>query len=173
MLLLLTRHARAPERDTARWPDDSLRPLTNLGREFHAEMSRALARIDGTPGAVLTSPWVRARQTADLMIEEMGLDLQPVETDALAASVDLNAIRREIEALGRVSAVALVGHSPWIEELASLLLTGRADGMTIDFPKSGVMALDVDRIDPGAASLRFFLRPKHVRDLRRRKKKKA
>src|SRR5690606_40778352 len=67
MLLLLTRHARAPERDTARWPDDSLRPLTNLGREFHAEMSRALARIDGTPGAVLTSPWVRARQTADLM----------------------------------------------------------------------------------------------------------
>src|SRR5690606_20100291 len=65
MLLLLTRHARAPERDTARWPDDSLRPLTNLGREFHAEMSRALARIDGTPGAVLTSPWVRARQTAD------------------------------------------------------------------------------------------------------------
>lgn len=171
MLLLLVRHARAAERDADRWPDDSLRPLTNLGREFHAEISRALGRLGCPPEGVLASPWVRAWQTAELMIEEMELDLEPVRSDALADDVDLEAIRRDIEALGRVSVVALVGHSPWIEELASLLLTGTADGITIDFPKSGVMALDVDRVAPGAGTLRFFLRPKHVRDMRRRKKK--
>ncbi|HEX6645472.1 MAG TPA: histidine phosphatase family protein [Gemmatimonadales bacterium] len=172
MLLLLVRHARASERDADRWPDDSLRPLTNLGREFHSEMSRGLSRLDCPPEAVLTSPWVRARQTADLMVEEMELDLEPIECEALARDVDLEAIRKAVEELGRVSVVALVGHSPWMEELASLLLTGDPHGLLIDFPKSAVMALDTDRIGPRAAALRFFLRPKHVRDLRRRKKVK-
>ena len=172
MLLLLVRHARATDRDPERFPDDALRPLTNLGREFHSEISRALARLDCPPEAMLTSPWVRARQTAELMIEEMELDLEPIECEALAADVDLEAIRKDVEALGHVSVVALVGHSPWMEELASILLAGTPDGILIDFPKSGVMALDADRIAPGAAALRFFLRPKHVRDLRRRKKVK-
>lgn len=171
MLLLLVRHARAADRDPERWPDDSLRPITNLGREFHSEISRALGRLDCTTEAVLTSPWVRAMQTAEMTIEEMELDLEPIPSEALAQDVDLDAIRKDVEALGRVSVVALVGHSPWMEELASLLLTGTSDGLMIDFPKSGVMGLDADRIAPGSASLRFFLRPKHVRDLRRRKKK--
>ncbi|MGE5927676.1 MAG: SixA phosphatase family protein [Gemmatimonadota bacterium] len=172
MLLLLVRHARAAERDPARWPDDSLRPITNLGREFHSEISRALGRLDCTTEAVLTSPWVRAQQTAEIMIEEMELDLESVASEALARDVDLDAIRKDVEALGRVSVVALVWNSAWVEELASLLLTGTSDGLTIDFPKSGVLGLDLDRIAPGAASLRFFLRPKHVRDMRRRKKVK-
>jgi phosphohistidine phosphatase SixA len=56
--------------------------------------------------------------------------------------------------------VALVGHSPWIEELAALLLTGSADGLAIDFPKSGLLGVEADRMEAKGAALRFFLRPK-------------
>ena len=48
--------------------------------------------------------------------------------------------------------MALVGHSPWMEELAALLLTDSATGLRIDFPKSGVMGIDLERPMPGRGS---------------------
>jgi phosphohistidine phosphatase SixA len=56
----------------------------------------------------------------------------------------------------------MVGHSPWIEELASILLGGSSTGIRIDFPKSGVMGIQLDRLEPGAGELRWFVRPKMV-----------
>jgi phosphohistidine phosphatase len=170
MLILLVRHARAGDPDSQRWPDDRLRPLTNPGREVHAQMSRALATLEAMPEAVLTSPWVRAVQTAELMVEEMELDLEPIRCEALAGELDIEAIGRQIASAGEVQSVALVGHEPWIGQLASALLTRVPDAVPIDFPKSGVMGLDVTEFAPGAATLRFFLRPRHVRDLARKKK---
>ena len=171
MLLLLVRHARAGDRDPDRWADDSMRPLTNLGREIHSQMSRTLARLECSPEAMLTSPWVRAVQTAELMVEEMELDIEPVRCEALARDVTIEDIAQQVKALGNASVVALVGHAPWIEELTSMLLGGSIEGVKIDFPKSGVIGLDTDEIAPGAATLRFFLRPRHIRDLTRKKKK--
>ena len=58
--------------------------------------------------------------------------------------------------------VALVGHSPWMEELAACC-SWLADGRCrIDFPKSGVMGIDLEQVEPGAGELRFFLRPRMV-----------
>lgn len=171
MLLLLIRHARAGDRDPDRWPDDTLRPVTNVGREIHAQMSRALVRLECAPEAVLTSPWVRALQTAELMIEEMELDLEPVRCDVLARQPELATLDEQVRALGDVAAVALVGHEPWMSELASLLLTGERDKLAIDFPKSGVLGVDTQQVAPGAAALRLFLRPRYIRDLSRKKKK--
>lgn len=171
MLLLLVRHARAGDQDPDRWPDDRLRPLTNVGREIHSQTSRALAKLESAPDAVLTSPWVRAVQTAELMVEEMGLEREPVRCEALATEVDVAAIAEQVASLGNVQTVALVGHEPWLGQLASTLLTRVSDAMTIDFPKSGIMGLDVNEIAPGSACLRFFIRPRHVRDLSRKKKK--
>ncbi len=171
MLLLLVRHARAGDQDPDRWPDDRLRPLTNVGREIHAQLSRALARLECAPDAVLTSPWVRAVQTAELMVEEMEIEREAIRCEALATDVDIAAIAGQVASLGNAQTVALVGHEPWLGQLASTLLTRVPDAMTIDFPKSGVMGLDVTDLAPGSACLRFFLRPRHIRDLFRKKKK--
>jgi phosphohistidine phosphatase SixA len=131
MLLMLVRHADAGERDPAQWPDDTLRPLTEKGRKVHARVAKALRESGLIPELVLTSPWLRA---------------------ALDAMVG----PRKGKAM-----VALVGHSPWLEELAALLLTGTTNGMLVDFPKSGVLGVEADRVsDKGA--LRFFLRPKLI-----------
>jgi phosphohistidine phosphatase SixA len=49
-----------------------------------------------------------------------------------------------------------------MEELGSILLGGSSTAVRIDFPKSGVMGIELDRLEPGAGELRFFLRPKMV-----------
>jgi phosphohistidine phosphatase SixA len=109
---------------------------------------------------VLTSPWTRAAQTAEVLTGELGLGQAPVPTENLAASPDLIRLADDIGEPGTDAIVALIGHSPWIEELAALLLTDSTAGLRVDYPKSGVMGIELERPVPGAGALRFFLRPK-------------
>jgi phosphohistidine phosphatase len=160
MLLLLIRHAHAGDRDPQQWPDDRDRPLTDKGRKTHAKVSRALGKLDLIPAKVLTSPWTRAAQTAEILIEELGLSAAAVPCTALATEPDLIRLADDIGEPGSDAVVALVGHSPWIEELAAVLLTDSTGGLRLDYPKSGVMGIALDRPLPGAGTLRFFLRPK-------------
>ncbi len=160
MLLLLIRHAHAGERDPDHWPDDRDRPLTEKGRKTQRRVSRRLGDLDLAPARVLTSPWVRAAQTAELLVDELGLGSPAIAVDALAADPDLVRLTDDIGDPGPDAIVALVGHSPWMEELAALLLTGSTTGLRVDFPKSGVIGIDLERPAPGAGELRFLLRPK-------------
>ena len=162
MLLLLIRHANADVRDPERWPDDRDRPLTDKGRKIQRDVSRFLLKRDFVPTLVLASPWARAAETAEILVRELQLPNPPVPCDALADNPDLARLAEDIGDPGPDAIVALVGHSPWIEELASLLLTGKAAGMRIDYPKSGVMGIDVEKPAMGTGELRFFLRPKMV-----------
>jgi phosphohistidine phosphatase len=160
MLLLLVRHAHAGDRDPAQWPDDSQRPLTDKGRKTHAKVSRALRNLELAPELVLTSPWLRALQTAEIMREVLLLPQPVVPFPPLADDPDLSRIAAEVGSRGDRAVVALVGHSPWMEELAGLLLADTERGVRMDFPKSGVLALKAERLAPGSATLWFFLRPK-------------
>jgi phosphohistidine phosphatase len=163
MLLLLVRHADASSRDSDKWPDDTLRPLTDKGRKTQAKVTKALGQLGLLPELILTSPWLRAAQTAEILQQGLGLPSPPAPCLALAADPDLNALGAALgPPRGEKAVVALVGHSPWMEELVGLLLTGAARGLAVDFPKSGVMGIDADRIGPRAGALRFFLRPKMV-----------
>jgi phosphohistidine phosphatase len=162
MLLLLVRHADAGDRDPDRWPDDRDRPLTDKGRKVQRRVSRALGELGLAPTHILTSPWARAAQTAEVLAGELGVSHPPVPSAALAAPPDLSRLADDIGEPETDAIVALVGHSPWIEELAALLLTGQAAGLRLDYPKSGVMGIDLEKPAPGAGELRFFLRPKMV-----------
>jgi phosphohistidine phosphatase len=163
MLLLLVRHAHAGDRDSAQWPDDTLRPLTDKGRKTQAKVTKALGQLGLLPELILTSPWLRAAQTAEILQQGLALPSPPAPCLALAADPDLNALSAALgPPRGEKAVVALVGHSPWMEELVGLLLTGAAHGLAVDFPKSGVVGIAADRIGPRAGTLRFLLRPKMV-----------
>jgi phosphohistidine phosphatase len=162
MLLLLIRHANAGDRDPERWPDDRDRPLTDKGRKIQRDVSRFLRKRDLAPTVVLTSPWVRAAQTAEILVTELALPNPPVPCPALATEPDLKRVAADVGEPGADAVVALVGHSPWIEELGSLLLTGSGTGLKLDYPKSGVLGIETERLETGAGALRFFLRPKMV-----------
>jgi phosphohistidine phosphatase len=162
MLLLLIRHAQAAEQDETSYPDDSLRPLVAKGRKVQRRMCKQLRRRDLVPSRVFSSPWKRAWQTARIVIDESGLPKDArLPCQALAAPPDLAALAAEIGEVGADETIALVGHEPWMSELASLLLTGKSAGLQVDFAKSGIMGIETAglRADSGGGTLRFFLVP--------------
>jgi phosphohistidine phosphatase SixA len=102
-------------------------------------------------------------QTAQVTVEGARLPAAPVPCDALADDPDLARLGECVGHQPPEAIVAMVGHSPWMEELAALLLGGSADSPRINYPKSGVMGLDVgDELRAGGAELRFFIRPKQT-----------
>jgi phosphohistidine phosphatase len=163
MLLLLNRHAHAGERDPAQWPDDRDRPITDKGRKVQRDVSRTLRKLDVAPTLVLTSPWLRAMQTAEILVEQARVARPAVPCEPLAQDPDLIRLTDFVGEQSGGGIVAMVGHSPWMEELASLLLASSVRHLRIDFPKSGVLAMELPALEPGAGELRFFLRPRMAR----------
>ena len=163
MLLLLVRHAHAGDRDPDRWPDDRDRPLTDKGRKTQRQVSRALGELRprADPGAHQPLD-PRGADGGDPGRASSACPSPPIPCAALAADPDLSRLADDIGEPGPDAIVALVGHSPWIEELAALLLTGQPTGLRMDYPKSGVMGIDLEKPAAGAGELRFFLRPKMV-----------
>jgi phosphohistidine phosphatase len=157
MLLILIRHAQADAQDAAKYPDDSLRPLVPKGRKRHRRAMQRLAEAGFEPTHILSSPWRRAWQTAAITARVMGLDKdERIRCDPLAAPPDFPALATAIGDLGAEGPIALVGHEPWMSSLAGLLLTGRAGGLDVDFPKSGALGVDMEEMEPGSGVLRFF-----------------
>ena len=158
MRLLLIRHAEAGEKDPARWPDDRDRPITDEGRAIHARASETLRARGWTPDVLLTSPWTRARQSAEITAERLGLP-RLFESEGLAMPPNLARIQEAVGARPARATVALVGHSPFLDQLAAQLLGGRSAKLRFEWAKSGAMVLDADRIAAGSAALVAFLPP--------------
>jgi phosphohistidine phosphatase len=158
--LYLVRHAIAEPRDAERWPDDSLRPLTADGIARFRRAAQGLRRIVPTVDRVLSSPFPRAWQTAELLRDEAGWPA-PEAADELAADRD----PRESLSLvaGAAGSLALVGHEPQLSMLASLVLTGDAESVRTRLKKGGAVAL---AYEPGATELRWTVTPKILRALR-------
>ncbi len=134
LTVYLVRHAIAAERGDD-WPDDSKRPLTPDGMARFKEVARGLVQMEVAVDAVLTSPLVRARQTAEILAAALPGDPPIVETAALAPGSALKTVVEELGKQGRRRRVALVGHEPGIGELADRLV-GAASPIT--FKKGAV-----------------------------------
>ena len=162
--LYVIRHGLAEERGDA-WPDDSKRPLTDEGMSRIRKAARALARIGVTIEVVLTSPLVRARQTAEQLAA--GLDPRPsmVNVDSLAPDGSYAAVIADLEKHGRKCRIALVGHEPMIGELAARFIGSRHP---IEFRKGAVCRIDLEDLPPaGPGELRWYLTPKILRALKK------
>jgi phosphohistidine phosphatase len=160
MNLLLIRHADAGTQDSTRFPDDTLRPLTVKGRQAQAKMSRRLRRRGFVPDRILSSPWSRAWQTAEIVAEVTRAKHGPEACPALAQEPDLAKLAEATGQLPPQEIVALVGHEPWLGELGSMLLAGDPNTVHIDFPKSGVLSIEISEIASGAGTLKFLWRPR-------------
>ena len=125
----LCRHATAAEGEP-----DELRELTPQGVEQARALGRLLATSPDPPAIVLTSPLVRARQTAELLARETGAELRIEPLLAPGAAVD--ELRRAVAGID--GPVATVGHQPDCSEIA-LALSGRDPG----FPPGGAARLEL------------------------------
>jgi phosphohistidine phosphatase len=158
--IFLIRHGVAEERGEA-WPDDTKRPLTPDGTSRMEKAARGLSRLDITFDVILSSPLVRARQTADIVAARIGGHPPIVNTDALAPGSEYAAILAALEKHARKGRIALVGHEPGVGELAARLIGSRH---AIEFKKGAVCRIDLDEIPPaGPGDLRWMVPSRFLR----------
>ncbi len=121
MHLILFRHGPAGDQDPARWPSDVDRPLTPKGVERTRLAARGLARLVPEVEFILTSPYVRAKETAAILSDVM--NGTSVETlDALASGASPRGMLSAIERFHSGNTVVLVGHEPDLGMLAGALI---------------------------------------------------
>ena len=114
--LYLVRHAHAG--DPARWtgPDDR-RPLSAKGRLQAQALGRRLAALQVGVDVIVSSPKLRAQQTADLIAQALGLTVRLDER--LGGALTIGTLERLIDDVGDPRSVMVVGHDPDLSELAA------------------------------------------------------
>ncbi len=161
MRVLIVRHAIALARGT---PDveDAERPLTPRGRRRFEPAARGLARLVGRPDVLLSSPWRRARQTAEILARACG---GPSVTDepALAGQAP-GKVEAALQSHRTRRLVALVGHEPYLSALLAHAL-GSGETAGLEFRKGGAALLEAPGGRLRGARLLWFLPPRLLRRL--------
>jgi phosphohistidine phosphatase len=145
--LWLLRHGEAEPHDTK---DDALRELTPRGEDQARAAGRALAALGVKIHFAFTSPKVRARDTALLAAEALGVD--PIEHEALRAGFDRDDALELLSIAGDDQRVLVVGHEPDFSQVVLDLTGGR-----IALKKGGLAAV---RLDGTRGELLVLLRPR-------------
>lgn len=154
MNLLLMRHGEAV--DDAHGQGDGARWLTAKGRRVTREVAAHVAKHH-PPAVVVTSPLVRATQTAEILVAAVGLE-GDVVVDGHLASGDIAGVLENLRGHKGEGVVAVVGHEPTLSVLVQRLLE---DHRWPGFEKSGVCALSWN----GKTKAHFLwaLQPKRLR----------
>jgi phosphohistidine phosphatase len=162
--LYIIRHGIAEERGD-KWPDDSRRPLTDEGMSRLKKSARGLIEIGVEFDIVLTSPLVRARQTAEIVAAAFNARPMIAVLESLSPGISPQTVLGDLEGHSRRSRIALVGHEPGLGELAAKLVSARRP---FEFKKGAICRIDVESLPPaGPGALRWFLTPRILRELRK------
>jgi phosphohistidine phosphatase len=167
MYLYLIRHGIAEDPDPLA-PDpfasDELRSLTKVGRKKIAQVADRLLELELHFDLIMASPLVRARQTADLLLEkqlsttlEVSEDLKPM------GSLESWLAAWNASTPNPRSTIALIGHEPNLSEWAELLIFGEVFHKLI-LKKGGIIGLKFpdDRVVIGTAELTCLISPKYL-----------
>jgi phosphohistidine phosphatase len=168
MQLLVIRHAIAEDQeDFARsGRDDSERPLTDEGRDKMRRGIMGLRRIVSRIDLLASSPYTRARQTAELVAEGYGID-EIKTVDALVPDGALQDVQSWLQRKSSVKVVAVVGHEPQLGDLVTWLMSGLREGR-VEMKKGGAALLEFDgQPGPGVGVLQWLLTAGQLRDLGR------
>ncbi|HLK47907.1 MAG TPA: phosphohistidine phosphatase SixA [Bryobacteraceae bacterium] len=156
MEIYLLRHGIAE--DAAPGKPDADRALTAAGRQ---KLRRVLARARSAkvePGVILSSPYRRALETAEVAGESLGYHGKVVPTAALTPDADPRDTWEEIRARKSEDSILLASHEPLMSTLLAFLLNTPA--LLVDFKKAALARVDCDRFGPEPhATLKWILTP--------------
>ncbi len=157
MNLYLLRHGLTVKRGTLGYADDASRPLTPKGkRQLHA-VTNAIRAMKLDFAVILSSPLVRARQTAEIVAAELKLKKHLAFADELSPD---GSTKKLVEKILRLKPAAesllLVGHEPDLSELVSLLTSGKT-GAGFAFKKAGLAKLEIEKLRAGQCATAVWL----------------
>jgi phosphohistidine phosphatase len=163
MNLYLLRHGLAVEPGTRGFSNDSERPLTPKGERKLWRIAEAMEALKLSFDLILSSPYVRARQTAEIVAEAFNARKNLECTETLAPSGEPKKLLKRVANVSPAPEdVLLVGHEPYLSELVSLLVSGER-GSSVVMKKGGLCKLEVNSLRAGrCASLAWLLTPKQM-----------
>ena len=159
MRLYFVRHATPS--DTA--PSDFGRTLTPIGEEEARIVGSALAKLGARPAHILTSPLIRARQTAEIIARTLGFEREVESIDELKNGSSTQSLLRLLNSYGGVNEIILVGHMPSLAEHISVM-TGSNSSERFPLGKGSVACVEMDIPGGGGGRLVSLL---HQAELKR------
>ena len=156
MEIYLLRHGIAE--DASPGQPDADRALTAAGRQ---KLRRVLARARAAkvaPDVILSSPYRRALETAEVAVESLDYRGKLVQTAALTPDANPHETWEEIRARKSEPSILLASHEPLMSSLLAFLLN--APALLVDFKKAALARVDCDRFGPQPhATLKWILTP--------------
>lgn len=162
MNLYLLRHGIAVDPDAPGFKSDAERPLTPKGKNRLRQTAKAMDTLGLSFDLILSSPYVRARQTAEIVAKSLKRQKKLKFSDELVPGGNPKALIQQLNDLRpRPKNILLVGHEPYLGKLLALLTAGNTT-MEVDFKKGGLARLESLELSYGrCATLAWLLAPRH------------
>lgn len=166
MILSLLRHGMAVEQGSPDYEDDSQRPLTAKGQRRMWRAAEGMLALGLTYDLILSSPYLRTRQTADIVAQVLKVPDGVQLSATLAPDGNPKQLVEELHMDGRApQTIMLVGHEPYLSRLISTLLTG-SPNLAVVMKRGGLCTLDLETLRFGrCARLAWLLTPRQLRRL--------
>ena len=162
MQLYIVRHGIAIDREDPKCPPDAERYLTEEGLEKTKQVAAGVAAIGVAADLILTSPYVRAVQTAEIFAAALGYGKQKIrQSNLLLPGAEPSVLFRELAKERQASSVFLFGHAPHLDEVIATALGAKRHLTALK--KAGVAFVELRRISPPMASLVWLATPKLLR----------
>ena len=163
MNLYILRHGIATDPAAHEFAKDADRPLTPEGKRKLRQVAAAMAALELSFDLILSSPYLRARQTADVIAEALKERKRLELSDSLTPG---GSMKKLVELLNHLQpspeSVLVVGHEPSLSSLISLLVSGGAS-FAVVMKKGGLCKLSTESLQPGrCATLEWLLTPKQM-----------
>ena len=160
MNLYILRHGIAVEPGTPGFENDSDRPLVPKGERRLRKAAAAMRKMEVSFDLILSSPFVRAKQTAEIVADGLKLKKRLQFSDALVSGGSAKALIRQLSELEPApESVLLVGHEPDLSRLISLLVAGD-EFAAVEMKKGGLCKLETAELQPDqCARLAWLLTP--------------
>lgn len=161
MILYLVRHGIAIDREDPNSPSETERYLTRDGIKKTREVAKAIRTLKIEPSLLITSPYVRAAQTAEIFAEALDYSREKIrQSQALRPGSNPADFLKEI-AHGKASEVMAFGHAPHLDQVLAAAIGARA--VFTAMKKAGVAALDFESHSVAKATLLWLVTPKLIR----------
>lgn len=160
MTLYLVRHAIAEDFPLTPHGGDEDRPLSAEGRQRFEQSLVGMRRLELAPTHVFSSPYLRTRQTAALLVAGLGFKGEVREDVGLVPHAP-PVLPSAIKTLPLEARVVLVGHEPHLSQLISVLLTGH-DGLRVEVKKGSLTVLELGRGGANARATLLGLYPPRI-----------
>ena len=163
MNLYLLRHGIAVDPSSPRFAKDAERPLTPKGKRRLQQAAGAMAALKISFDVILSSPYLRAKQTAEIVAKSLKRRNKLKFTDELTPGGNPKSLIQQLNELRpKPKNILLVGHEPYLSKLIALLTAGNT-GMEIDLKKGSLCKLETDSLRYArCATLVCLLAPRHL-----------